>query len=246
MSDPVEHRLRRVHVSAWRPFGTVDHDHGQPQPPCGGNLGVGGRSTGILRHDRIDRLGAHQGKILLHIEGAACNNRMVVGKGWRLKKRVYGSQQIEVLRLFGEGLEVLPSYCEHNPFGGANQGLHSALDPAHARPPISRLRRPRRTRQRDQRHARLLAGLDGRGAHLGGKGVGCVHQMADRLVAKIVRKPRRPAKAPDARAQGQIARPLDPPGQRHGALDPLFVQALAEPRGLGRAAEDQEVGCHGG
>lgn len=242
MTDPRDHR---VQVEGFPPFGqgwAPDHDDWQAQGARRRNLGCTAGAAGILRDDKIDPVFAHQRKIAFLREGPPCNDHVVLGKAGRRFWRVNEAQEIKVLRVGFERGKVQAADCEHDARRRAVERRDRARNVLDRGPLVTALGRPWRPCVGDQGYVGGRASRDGIRAHLPRERMGGVDHVSNVLCLQIGKEPVRAAKATDTLRQGL------PDGARHASrkgyrgANPKRAQPVAEARGLGRPAQDQQVG----
>ena len=165
--------------------------------------------------------------------------RILQGQAVRL---IHQPQQVVMLRLRGELLKMHAADGQKHPLRRTGQRLNCGCDIRHAVPLVAGLRAPGRAGQRDQRRLGPATGRNRIAAHLRGKGVGCVDHMADPVVADVGNQPLHAAKSTNPHRQGLRTRGLYPARIGIHRRNPLRGNGFGQRIGLGRAAEDQEVG----
>lgn len=245
MRQPVQNSIDGEHLAPVGQGGPVDHDDGQAQFPRGRDLGHSARAAGILRDDKLCPMVLHQGAVACYRKRPAIHDDLRIwqrqGRLWRIDQ----PKQVAMLRVRREFGQMHPAHGQHHPRCRAVQRRNRASNVPDVVPVIPRLRRPRRAAERDQRNVGLRAGCDGVAAHLCGKGMGGVHNMADPVVFQISPKPLDTAKPADPQRQGLPLGARDTAGQRQRARYAGLGQTQRQGRGFCRASKDKEVCCHG-
>lgn len=244
MTQPVDHRLDGMKLAARWQGRSRDHDDGQAEFACRHQLGARAIAAGILGNDDLDGMFVQKRPVRFDRERSAIDDDAVTRQGRRRLRLVDEAQQIMVLRLRGEGGEVLTPERQHHASGGTGKGSHRFIDIRYIAPVVARFARPWRARQGDKRYAGLIRGFAGIGAHRGGEGMGRIDQMRDSVRLQKMGEPFRPAETADAHRDGLGAGICDPSGiaqhRRHAGIG----ERGGESTGLARAAENEDVG-HG-
>lgn len=245
MTKPAQNRSDIMGLGARGQGGPVDHDDRNAKRACGKDFGLRAAAARVLGHHAGDAMMAHQRQIARGCERPAIQHHRMIGKRRGRIGRIDQAQQIEMLGIEGKFGQMHSAHGQQDTFArppqrGARCGNIGHMDPA-----IARFRLPRRTAQRNQRRSRDLRGVDGIAADLRGKGMGCIDQMADRVIADIARQPAGPAKAANAARKRLWRGPVDASGQRYRAGQSGRRHGGAKRRGLGCAAKDQGVEGHG-
>lgn len=197
MTEPGHHIFGKVDFHPFRYGGAFDHHHRQAEPARGGQLGCSARAARILAYDKIDGVVLHQAAIPFHGEGPAVDDQAVMRQGRGLSRRIDEPQEVVVLRLRGKGLDVHPPQRQHDAPAWPAKQIDRTLDVAGAKPAIAGNRRPGGPGQRDVRNARNPGGIDRMGAHLGRKGVGCIHKVGDVVAPQVLDQSCNAAEAAD-------------------------------------------------
>lgn len=244
MSQPVHNLRRSMYLCSWRDPRAVDHQDGQAQFPRRVNLGSRAGPASAFGHDQINVLLLHQVFVSLCRERAAIDHNLTVRKGkpvWLINQ----PKQIPMLRLCCEHRKVHTSDCKKDPAGRPCERSNSSGNVGHDSPAILRSGLPRRTGQRDQRNIGRGAGSDGIGTHLCGKGMCRVNDVSNGLGPKIVRQPVNATKSANAHRDRLRTRPVHPTCIGKHCAQPGLCHSARQRAGLCRAAQDQEMRCHG-
>lgn len=242
---PFQHITYSVNLGPLWQGGAVDHQDRQPQLPCGDQLGPGPAATGILADDQVDGMIAQQGGVTLNGEGAAIHRNAVAGQGRRNVGGIDQTQQVMMLRCRPEFGQMHPPKCQHDPLRRPVQRTDGSTNIRHMAPVIAGAGDPGRAAKRDQRHVGHCGGLYSVLADPGSKGMGCVDQVGDCVIAQIICQSRYPAKAAHADSHGLLARVPHPSGIGQRGGQSSLGKVLGQFAGFGRAAKDQDV-RHGG
>ncbi len=241
MSQPVQNLSDRRQFLPRRQAGPVDHQHGNAQRPRSVQLGARAGAARVFRDHQFGGVAFHKLKVAFDRERPARDDHIGLWK-WQIVRFVDQPQQILVLGLGGEFPQMHPANGQKNAPHGAFERGNSCRNVRNVLPTVALLRNPCRSGQRNQRNTCGFAGSDGIPAHLRGKGMRCVHDMRDRVVAGIAVQPIGPSEPADAHRQRLRARIVHTPGVRVDCLHPPFGKAAGQRIGFGRAAKKQEVG----
>lgn len=241
MSQPVQNLRHACEFRPLRQDGAVDHQHRHTQRAGRIQLGPRPRAARVLGHDQFGIVPLHQCHIAFHAEGTARNDHVAIGHR-QLLRLIDQSQQVMVLRLRGEIRKVHSTNRQKDALGGAGKGPDSRCDIRDVLPTILRPTGPRRARQGHQRNACCITHVDGIAAHLRGKGVGCIDNVADPVITDITRQPRCPAEPAHARWDGLRAGRIYATCIRIDGRNPLPGDRFCQSIRFGRATKNQEVG----
>ena len=222
--------------------GTFDHDDGKPKLARSVDLGTSAGTARIARYQELDAARAHQFAVALKRERSARDDELGLGQRHRTVGCIDKSQRIGVLRLGSEGRQMLPADREKDARAFFRQSGDRSVDVGDLDPMVAGRANSRRAFQRQQRNARRGAGLDHMPAHLGGKRMRRIDHMRDALVADVVRKPRRAAKAANPDRQRVAERNLRAPRIGIDRVDPLAHEHGCEVVGIACPAQDE--GAH--
>ena len=201
MTKPRQHVLDTLDARSVGQGGTFNHDHRHAKLARSVDLGAGATAPGIARHQEFNGARAHQLAVALKRERPARDDDFGIGQRQRTVGRVNKSQDIGVLRLGGEGREMLPADGEKDACAFFRQCRNRGVDIDDLDPMVARYANPRRALQRQEREVRRGAGLDCMPAHLGRERMRRVDYVRDAFLADEVRKSRHAAKAADPRRQ---------------------------------------------
>ena len=251
MIDETERRLDRADSgdTGWLP--ALDHDHLQTELSGDNDLGPGGATAGILRHDHVDSMLGEQIQFAGFIEGAAGENIVAVWHGERRIDRIDAAHEIAMLRSRRESTRFLPADGEEDAARLLPNCGDGGTDIGHPRPAVPGRRFPRWAAKREDRNARPLGCLRGIGRDLVGEGMRGVDDQPDLFLSQIINQPLDTSEAADPCRQGQGFGVDGAPGQRDDRLDILAQrrspgQSLSQSARLGRATQNQDAGfAHG-
>lgn len=229
----------------------ADHHHRQRKIARRFDLGRGRASAGIPGHDNVGSEILKHGPIAGTLEWPARDNDLRIRQRQRIARRIDQPHQIDVLRGRGESSQMLPTDAQEYPARLASESFRGSHDIIDFDPAIARLAPPRRSFQREQRHADDLAGLDGIRAHLRCEWMGRIDDAIDILRTKIVNKASGATEAADAPANRRWQRILGTAGVGQHRVDIRVIrQGGREPVRIGGATQDQNTqssgsrGCH--
>lgn len=244
MSKEVHHLLDAARDPAGWQRGPVDQDHGQAKRARRVELGLCARSAGILGHNDLDAMGAEKRRVPCLGERAAGNDDFGVRQGQHIPGRVHEAKQVAVLRLGGEGLQVLPADGKEDRCGRIRQRGHRARDVGYMPPIVARSVRPGCAFEGAERHIRRTAGFDGVPTHPGGEGVSGINDMGDAFLPQAAHKTLGSAETADPGRQRLLDWGPGAPGIGEDRVDPRGGERPGELARLGRAAEKKDAG-HG-
>ena len=195
MTDPVHdlfHARRRL---ALRHARSVNHNDLQTKHASGFKFGRCSSASGVFGNDMCDAATAQQCEITLSCEWSAREHDLSLRKRQWCRWRVNKAQQIEMVRLRGEGTEALLADGKKNPCRGIWQRCNSGVDIAHMVPIVICQGKPVRALIGDKRRGRPGTRLNGVSANLGGTRMRRVDHMRDPLALQISDEPVDAAKA---------------------------------------------------
>ena len=241
MSEPVHHFGHCLDTGAGRDQWAVAQDHRQRQYAGGVKFGTGTGTTRVLGDKPLNAVGFQQRKVTVQREGTARDHRDGLGQRQRFGGRINQSQQVVMLRLCGEGRQVLPTDGQKDAGRFAGQGLHGGTYITHMGPAVTG---PRRAFQRHQRHSGSGTGGDGVAAHSGGEGVGGVDDMCDSFGLQVADKAGYSTKTARALRDRLRCGTFGAAGVGIAGVQPGSDQGAGHFIGLGGAAKQKDAG-HG-
>ena len=241
MTEPGHHIFRKVDFHPVRHGGALDHQHRQAELAGCRQLGCSARAARILAYDEINGVVLHQAAISLDGEGAAVDHQAVMRQGRRLSRRIDEPQEVMVLRLRGEGLHMHPPQRQHDAPGWASKHIDCRVNVAGAKPAIAGNRHPGGPGQHDMRNACNPGGFDRMGTHLGGKGVGRIHEVRDVVVPQVIDQASNPAEATDTGLDRLGLRRLRSAGIAERGLNAFFCEQARQRACLRRAAQEENI-----
>lgn len=251
MTKPAQNlgdRFNRFPCGNERP---ADHHHRQSEVTRRFDLGRGGASAGIPRHDNIGTEILKYRPITSTRERPARHDDLRIGQRQRIARRIDQPHQVSVLRGRGESSQMLPADAEEYPARLASKSFDRSDDIIDFDPTIARQALPGRPFQRQQRHSGLLASSDRIRTHLCREWMGRIDDTVDILSTKIVRKASDAAEAADAPGNRRWQRIPSAAGIGQHRIDiRVNRQGGRKPVRIGGATEDQNTqplrgrGCH--
>lgn len=241
MSNPAQHRLRAGKGLAPGQGRSFNHDHRHAKHARGSQLGHRPAAARVLGHKMGNPMGAHQLGIARFGEGPPRHHQLHIGQGQGLRGWIDKAQHVGMLRLGSEVRQRLAADRQKDPRRSLWQGRDRGLGIGNAVPVVLRPGCPSRALQRNQRYGAGFAGKQGITADLHGKGMGCIHHMADPFGAQKLRQTLGAAKATQPLWQGLRARGLGPPGIGKYRFDPGLGQQAGQRAGLGGAAQKKDA-----
>jgi|GEM_PF-1362958 len=239
--DPVKHRCNVMDLRTVRKGGAVNHEDRNSQSSRGDKFGLGPSSAGILGDDQGDVMRLHQGCVRVCVKRAAVDDDVMIGQGGRGLWRIDEAQKVAVLRMVPEGCQMHPSQGQHDILAWSVQRSHRRRDVRHTRPLVAFAGGPWRPRQGQKGRACMFSGLNSIGTDRCGKGVGCIDQMGDLVVAQIGCKPLRAAKPAYAHGHRLGFGAFHAPGIAECGGQPCGGKRCHKARGLDRAAENEDI-----
>lgn len=238
---PIHHISHTAHDGAVGDMGAVNHDDGQTEFACGGDLGDGAFATCILGDDDFGGMVTHQGDVTGHSEGAAGDGDGGLQQGQVIGWCINEAQQIMVLGGNGKGREMLAPDGQKHPARRRAKGSGGADKVWHMGPVVGFCGDPWRAFKGEQGNACGLAGHNGVGAHLGGVGMGGINDMGYAFAGKKGLQSFYTAKAADAGGQGLGHRGLGPAGIGINGIGVVIMQGAGEKARFGRAAQKKDA-----
>lgn len=232
-----------LYKGARRQRRTLDQQHRQAQDACGFELGLAPFAARVFGHYPLDAMGAQERQIVLKRVRAALHHYRAALRR-HLKPRLHDAQQIPVRRVLQERLHLLAPNGQKDAAWRSRQGTHRGVEIGHAVPAVAGAGTPRRALQRQQRHAKPSASLNGVAAHLCGKRVRGIDHVRDALLAQEGRQPIGAAEAAHASWQRLRNRLRSAPGVGKSRGHASAGECLRQLRGFGGAPEQEDM--HGG
>lgn len=242
--QPRHNRIWRRAFRALRQGWTVDHQDRQAKRAGGVDFGFGPSPTCVFADDAINRVGLEQRDVVSGFERPTRHSHGVLRQARRFAGRINQAQDVVMLRLGSKSLQMHATKGQHDAFGGCIQRGNGGVDVRHVVPVIPRFSLPRRTCQGGQWRSRFGAGVKRVPAHLCGKRVCGINDMADVMVADVTRKTLCPAKPTVAHGHGLLARVGDAACVAERGTDALISYGLRKRAGLCRAAKNKEMLRH--
>lgn len=244
MSQPVHNLCRGLYLCSRRDRGTADHQDRQVQFPRCVNLGSRTCPAGVLGHDQLNGMVLHQSLVRLCRKRAAIHDSATVWQRKRVRL-INQSEQISVLWLCREGRKMHAPNRDKDSSGRPGKSRHRCLNLGYHGPAIFWPGLPCRPGQRDQRHIGRCAGYDGVGTHLRGEWMCRVNNMGYGFGPQKLRQPVNATKSANAHRDRLLTRPIHPARIGKQRAQPDLCHTARQRAGLGRAAQDQEMRCHG-
>lgn len=222
-----------------------NHDHRQTKLACGFDLGIGGRTTGILRDEDVNVLVAQQLDLGRTIERPARPEKAQAGRQIGSVRRVDHPREIVMLGSDGEGMQLLPSQAEEHAPGCRAEGLRSFQGVVRRLPAVAKSFRPAGTKKRGERDARFLAGSHRVCGNPRGIGMRGIDDGADRLPAKEVNEAGNAPESADSRRQRLTPGSRRSSSQRKNGVEASVSGQKMRQRGcFSGAAENQDAKSH--
>ncbi len=241
---PFKYAVDRRHGLAIRQLGSVDHHNRQTQRAGSMQFGLGAGATCILADHPVNGMLSKKRGVSIDRERATGHDHRMMWQGGRCFGRIYEAQDIMMLGLGGECLHVQAAKGQHNPFSRAIQRRHGGVHIGDVVPGIARLRSPRGSGQRQQRNRFRPTGMKGVPAHLRGKRVCGVNDMADVMLRNVAGQPVDTSKAADPVWDRLSARGIDTTRIAERGLNAPNRKGARQGAGFGCAAKNKEVGAH--
>lgn len=241
MTKPVHYLCHAGHKVSGRHLGPVDQDDRQAKVSRGNQLCFRPGPTRILCNDMADVMGMQKGDVAINRERTCVDDSRGMVKRqsgfWRIDK----TQEIMVHGLGDKGAKRLLADGQKDPCAAIRQRGNSSGDIGHMGPSVARLRAPFGPFQTQKQHTCRGAGRDSVATHPCGKGMGCIHHMADPVFCQVKRKPRDPAKAPCPGRQGLRPGRFRATGIGKHRLQPSLRNCTGKVACFGGAAKDQDA-----
>ncbi len=189
-------------------------------------------------------MAAHQLALARDRERPAAEHDLVIRQPERRARRIDQPHEEEAVGQRRERLDLAGADGQERALADTRQHRRRAGDVGDLDPAVERVTPPRRADQHQARHLGRLGGLAGVARDLVGEWVRGVDQQVDRLGAHELDHARDTAEAADPDRAGQRAGLFGAAGQRGRDLEAIVEgldRGLGEGRGLGGAAENQQV-----
>ena len=252
MTEPVQHLCDAFNFFPRRNKGTTHHHDRQSEIARSLDLGISGVAAGVPGNDDVDAMLHQHRAVAGEIERPARHDHLRILHRQRRARRIDQPDQIEMLRMRGEKLEMLPPDAEKYPTRCRTQGVSRRGDVVNFDPAIGRRALPGCTLKRQQRHSGQSTGRNRVRAHLRCEWMGGIDHARDFLCADIIDQTIDAAKTADAPANRRRRRIFGTAGIGQDRIDTWILgDRRHQPVGVGGAAEDQDPqwfdrgGCHG-
>ncbi|PZX39561.1 hypothetical protein LY56_02731 [Roseinatronobacter thiooxidans] len=243
-NEPVNRSPDVVGLVACGKGGAVDHQDRQAKGARGNQFGLCTAATGILGDHEFDAVLSDQCCVRGRVKRASVKDDVVVGQRWPCLWRIDKAQQVMVLGLLGKSGQMHAAKRQKDALWRPCQSGNRARNVGDIVPSVAPLCRPWGACEGHQGRARRLCCMQGIAADLGGKRVGRIDEMRDRMGAQIAGKPCRTAKTAHAHGHGLGFGALYPPGIAERGGKARSGERCDKARGLDRAAKDKDV-MHG-
>lgn len=241
--QPVHRCLhRRDHLPLRQPR-PVDHQDRQAEGSGSGDLGNRALATGVLGDDQPGLVLAQKRGIAGHIERPARHDHLGLRQGQRTGRRIDKAQKVVMLRLGGEGVQMLPPDGKEHAARRAGKGRNGGGNVGYMVPMVTFARHPRGAFQREKRCFGRGAGGNGIAAHLGRERVGGVDHMGDFFGLEIGAKALHAAKAADPHRDRLVQGCVRPACVGIDAGQARLGDGARQKARLGGAAEKKDA-CH--
>ena len=251
MTKPEQNLSDRFDCFPFRNERPADHHNRQRKIARGFDLGRGGASAGIPRHDDVGTEIFKHGPITCTLERPARDNHLRMMQRQRIARPIDQPHQINMLRTGRESLQMLPADAEEYSSRLAPKSFRGSDDMIDFDPVVVRQARPGCPLQRQQRYSGYLASGDRVRTHLCGEWMGCIDDAIDILRTKIVREAGNSAETADAPGNRRRQRILGTAGVGQHRIDSRVIRkGTRKPVRIGGATEDQNAeplrwrGCH--
>lgn len=240
-SDPLHHIGHAAHDVAGGDMRAINHDDGQAKGAGGGDLGHGTLAPGVFRDDDFSAMVMHQGGVIGHRKGAACDDEGGVRQGQCISWWIDEAQEIMVLGGGRKGRKVLPPDGQKHAARGWAKGCGGAAKIGHMLPAVFGRGLPWRAFEGEQGGACGLGSEGGIRAHLGGEGVGGVNDVGDGFGGDVGLQPCDAAKAAGARGQGLGVGCVSAAGVGIDRIGVIIMQSAGKQASLGDAAKQKDA-----
>lgn len=242
--DPLQNSLGRCDFRALGQFGPVYHNDRQAQRAGSFDFGRRASASCVFANNDIDAMFPKQRRVPSDVKRAARHHNRVAGQGRRRIGRVNQSQDVVVLRLCRELVQMQPSKRQHHALRRAVQRGDGACHVGNNSPVVTRHGLPGRARQCHQMRPGFVAGLRSVPAHLRGKRVRGINNMADVMVANVLRQTFSASKTTFTARDRLRFRIGDASRVAEGRSQTTRGDKLRQGAGLGCAAQNKEVLRH--
>jgi len=251
VTKPAQNLGDRFDCFPFRNERPADHHHRQRKIARRFDLGRGGVSAGIPRHNNVSSEILKHGPITCAFERPTRDNHLSMRQRQRIARRVDQPHQVNVLRIRRESSQMLPADAEEYTARLAPKCFCGSPDIIDFDPTVARQTRPGRPFQCQQRYSGRLASGNCVRTHLCREWMGRVDDAVDILGTKIVRKASDAAEAADTPGNRRSQRILCTAGIRQHRIDIRIIrQGGRKPVRIGGTTEDQHAqplrwrGCH--
>jgi len=232
--------------------GTAHHHHRQSEIARGLDLGVRRIAAGIARDHDVDAMIDQDRAVAGESEWSTRHDDFRIPQRQRPARRIDQPDQIEMLRMRGEQLEMLPPDAEKYPARRRAQGISRRGDVVNFDPAIGRHALPGSPLKRQQWHIGHNTGRGRVRTDLSRERVGGIDDAHDFFRTDIVDQAIDAAKTADAPGNRRQRRIFGAAGiGQHRIEVRLLCDRRHQPIGVGGATEDQNPqwfgrgGCHG-
>jgi hypothetical protein len=246
VTEPAHHFRRRLDRFSRGYEGPADHHNRQREIARGLDFCRGRIATGVLGHDDFGAVIRQHGAVIATFERPARHDHLGVRQRQRRAWRVYQPDQIGVLRMRGEGLQILPADAEKHPAWRRAERFGRRREIVDLDPAIAGRTPPGWALQRQQRHAGHGAGGDRVRTHLRSERMGGVDDARNLFGAKIGQEAIDAAKAAEAPGNRRGSRVFGAAGIGQYRVDIRIVRHhFRQTVGVGGAAKDQDAQLFG-
>lgn len=247
MIDEIERRCDRANGgdAGWLP--TLDHHDLDAEFACGEDLGLRGRTAGILGDDHVYAVFSEQPLLVVEIEGAAGQNVATVRHRERWINGVDAAHEVAMLRSIGETTSLLSTDGEKDTARRHAQYTNGGFDIIDPGPAVASTRQPFRAAEREDRNTRFLGRFRRIRRDLIGEGMRGIDKQSNGFFSQVINQAVNAPEAADAGWQRQWLWVDRAAGKRYGGLEIAALrQGFGQSTRFGRAAENENVGiAHG-
>lgn len=225
--------------------GPLDHGHIDTQLPRRRKLGVGGCSAAVFGHNDLYFVLGQQRQLVIQSEWSSIQDGVQVRQVERRFNRFDATDQIGVLRRFGQRRQLLPAEGDKDAPACRSERPDSLSNGPIRRPAIAGLFLPGRPANGNSHHTGPCRGDPGIFADPGGERMRCVDNHVYCFFPKIPLKPFGAAKSTAANRDSMRYGIAGTAGKRHRRIEPAVTRnPLGQQSRFGGAAKDQNAEGH--
>lgn len=228
-------------VSGWL-MRTRNHDDRNAKCPRCVDLGVGGKTPGVLGNNNIDFFAREKFRFGRYVEGTSAEQKADIGRQRDIVGRIDRARDVVVMRSRCEGAKLLPAHAQENTTGLRPQRVSGGFRTRDAQPVVVRSRLPGGAQNRGERNRKSCARGHGVGRYLIGIGMRRINDRVDFFPLQPSGKAVGTAEATDACLNRLNFGIRSAPGKRDGRLKArVGRKQTRQVRGLRCTSEDENA-----